>query len=129
MVIKSLKSIQLRILKHTSQKVINFRNLLSCDPIGDIILHCTRSVNCLLGIQLFHKYHPYKYSQRIMGRTNIDLSFFPDSIEVLSLQGSTFWCSEINQSRHHWRGDARFSWSEDNDLPVRCRHCLFLIYS
>ena len=29
----------------------------------------------------------------------------------------------------HWHSDARFSWLENNDLPPRCRHYLFLTRS
>ena len=60
--------------------------------------------------------------------TNVNLLYFPDSIEIASLEGLTFWWQEINQSGH-WHGDARFSWLEDNDLPLSCRHCLFLTCS
>ena len=34
----------------------------------------------------------------------------------------------INQNSH-WHGDVRFSWPEDNFLPPRWRHCLFLTYN
>ena len=57
---------------------------------------------------------------------NVNLLYLPDSTEIASREGLTLWCPEINQSNGHWHGDARFSWLEDNDLPPRCRHCIFL---
>ena len=50
--------------------------------------------------------------------------YFPDSIEIASLEGLTLCCSEVNQTDGHWHGDARFSWLGDNDLPLHCRHSL-----
>ena len=36
---------------------------------------------------------------------------------------------KINQTKGHWHGDAQFSWLEDNDILLRCRHCLLLTSS
>ena len=33
------------------------------------------------------------------GSTNVNLLYLPDSIEIASLEGLTFWCPEINQSK------------------------------
>ena len=33
------------------------------------------------------------------GRTNVNLLYFPESIEIATLEGLTLWCSEINQSK------------------------------
>ena len=38
-------------------------------------------------------------SLRVTGWTNINLLYFPDSIEIASLEELTLWCSEINQSK------------------------------
>ena len=34
--------------------------------------------------------------------------------------------SNLTNKNSHGHGEARFSWLEDNDLPLRCRRCLFL---
>ena len=36
---------------------------------------------------------------------------------------------KLTSQNGHWHDDARFSWLPDNDLPDRCRHCLFLTCS
>ena len=57
-------------------------------------------------------------------------NFFVFAIEITSLKGLTLWCPESNQNQNgHWHGDARFSWIENEDLPPRYRHCLFLTRS
>ena len=48
---------------------------------------------------------------------------------ITSLEGLMLWCPEINNQNGHWHGDARFSWLQDNDLPLDCRRCLFLTCS
>ena len=35
----------------------------------------------------------------ITGWTNVNLLYFPDSIEIAYLEGLTLWCPEINQSK------------------------------
>ena len=35
----------------------------------------------------------------VTGWTNVNLLYFPDSIEIASLKGLTLWRSEINQSK------------------------------
>ena len=54
------------------------------------------------------------------GWTNVNLLYFPDSIEIASLEGLA-----LSQDGH-WHGDAPFSWLEDNDLPLNCGGCIFL---
>ena len=36
------------------------------------------------------------------GWTTVNLSYFPDSIEIASLEGLTLWCSEINHQHGYW---------------------------
>ena len=33
----------------------------------------------------------------VTGWTNVNLLYLPDSIEIVSLEGLTLWCAEINQ--------------------------------
>ena len=65
----------------------------------------------------------------VTGWTNVNLLYLPDSIEIVSLEGLTLWCAEINQLKkavgivmHDFHG-------LKTDLPPRCRHCLFLTCS
>ena len=63
------------------------------------------------------------------GWTDVNLLYFPNSTEISSLEGLTFWCLEINQSKRALHGYAQFSWLEDSNLSLRCRCCLFLTCS
>ena len=63
------------------------------------------------------------------GWTKVNLLYFTDSIEIASLERLTVVAQKLTNQNSHWHGDARFSWPEDNDLPLRCRRCLFLTCS
>ena len=53
--------------------------------------------------------------------TNVNLLYFPDSIEAPSRQGLTLQCSRVNQSKQP------FAWG--CTISMACRHCLFLTCS
>ena len=43
--------------------------------------------------------HPVVYIISVTRWTNVNLQYLPDSIEIASLEGLTFRCLEINQSK------------------------------
>ena len=48
---------------------------------------------------------------------------------VFARQYRNTFLEGLTNQNGHWHGDARFSWLEDNDLPLHCRRCLFLTSS
>ena len=44
------------------------------------------------------------------GWTNVNLFYFPDSIEITSLDRLTLWFQKLTNQNGHWHCDARFSW-------------------
>ena len=66
----------------------------------------------------------------VTGWTHVNLLYFPDSIEIDSIEGLTLCCPEkLTNQNSCWQSYVRFSWPEDNEIPPRCRHCLFLTCS
>ena len=64
---------------------------------------------------------PRKLAQYTTGWTNTNLLYFPDAIEITFLEGLTFNAQNLTNQNGHWHDDARFSWLEGNDLPLRSR--------
>ena len=40
--------------------------------------------------------------------------------------GDHFSRRKLTCQNGHWHGNVQFSWREENDIPLRCRSCLFL---
>ena len=55
--------------------------------------------------------------------------YFPDSIEFFLSKEQRSGAQKLTNHNGHWHDDSRFSRLLDNDLPLRCRHCLFLTCS
>ena len=43
--------------------------------------------------------HVIMMKPEIIGWTNVNLLYLPDSIEIASLEGLMLWCPEINKSK------------------------------
>ena len=63
------------------------------------------------------------------GWENVNLLYFPDITEIVSLEGLTLWWSEVNQSKQPlaWWCTIFIAWRQW--LPLHCRNCLFLTCS
>ena len=66
---------------------------------------------------------------KLTGWTNVYLVFARQYIKLLLSKDQRPGAPTLTNESSHWHGDARFSWLEDNDLLLRCRHCLFLTCS
>ena len=75
----------------TRWKVIVFKPWKSCITMPTAVL-----IGWFLGTTaLIIREKQFLYC---LTNTNVNLLYFPDSIEIVSLNGLTLWCSEINQS-------------------------------
>ena len=60
---------------------------------------------------------------------NVNLPYVSGSKKMLLLKDYRSAAQKLTNQNNSWHRNVRFSWPEDNDLPPRCRHYLFLTCS